>query len=174
MGKPATQLKAPLLQKLEPYILDYVFTDTAKTISLAAHQMGYPIIHGHDAGDFVQATVDSFLGITNDVVVATSFGSTAMGTDAYGFIINCQGQAASAAWAEMTVNMAFAIQASTTVLQSQQVIVVGAGLVTTALPNTLTAGFAVTAGGNIYGRLICTGLDAGTGPVHVRLGVYLK
>lgn len=174
MGYPASQYKAPLLQKLEPFVLDYVFTDTAKTITFAAQQMGYPIIHGHDSTDFVQATVDAFLGITNDVVVATSFGSTAMGTDAYGFIINMQGQTLATAWAEMDVFMTVAVQASTTVLPSQRVGVIGAGIVTTALPNTLTQGFAVTPGGNIYGRLICTGLDAGTGPVHVRLGVYLK
>jgi hypothetical protein len=164
MGKPATQLKAPVLQKLEPVVLEYWFTDTAKTISYAAHQMGYPLIAGHDAGDFVQATVDSFLGITNDVVVATSYGSTAMGTDAYGFIINLQGQASTACWAEAVAYLATPIPAG----------VVGAGTVTTALANTLTQGFAVTAGGNVYGRLIMTGLDAGTCAVRVRVGVILK
>lgn len=164
MVYPASQYKSPQLQKLAPFVLEYWLTATTKTLTLPAQEMGYPIIHGCDATDFVQATVDTFLGIANDVVVATSFGSTAMGTDAYGFIINMQGQAAQAAWACATVYLATPVPNG----------VIGAGSVTTALPNTLTQGCAVTAGGNIYGRLILAGLDAGTAAVQVRVGVLLK
>jgi len=164
MSKVIAPLKTAILQKLEPYYLDYWFLNTTKTLTFSAHYMGYPIIHGCDSGDFVQATVDSFLGVTSDITVATSFGSTAMGTDAYGFIIAMNGQVASAVAAEGITYLATPVPAA----------VQGAGTVTTALPNTLTQGFAITASGNIYGRLILTGGDAGTAVNHIRLAVHLK
>lgn len=167
MTQPASRslIHAPL-QQFEPVTLDFIITVGASAaLTVNANILGYPMLVGSAAsGDLTQASIDAYLGVSGDITAATSFGSTAMGTDALGYVINMGGQAKSALWAHadsfLTANAAF--------------LSVGAGTVTTALPNTLTAGFAVTPAGNLYGRFVVTNLDSQTGSVKIQLACYLK
>ena len=167
MTQPASRslIHAPL-QQFEPVTLDVIVTvASSAALSVRSSMLGYPMLVGSAASaPLDQTTIDAFLGVSSDITAATSFGSTAMGTDSMGFVINMAGQAKSALWAHgdafLTSNAQFYVN--------------GNGTSTTALANTLTAGFAVTAAGNIYGRLIVTNLDSQTGSVKLQLGVYLK
>jgi hypothetical protein len=167
MTQPASRalIHAPL-QQFEPVTLDVIVNVAASAaLTIDSDMLGYPMLVGSAAsGDLTQSAIDAYLGISGDITAATSFGSTAMGTDAFGFVVNMGGQAKSAVWAKadayLTANASF--------------LVMGAGLTTTALPNTLTVGFAITPAGNLYGRFIITNLDSQTGNVHVQLGCYLK
>lgn len=166
MTNPASKalVSAPLQQK-EPQALDFYINLASGVPSLTTNMAGYPIIFGTSAATpLTQAEIDAFLGVSGDITAATSFGSTAMGVDAIGFVINMQGQAQSALWASSTLYVATRIFNA----------VEGAGVTTTALPNTLTQGFAVTPAGNLYGRLIPTGLDSASAILEVSLKYYLK
>lgn len=167
MTQPASRaLVCAPLQQFEPVTLDVLVTvGSSAALTIQANFRGYPMLVGSAAsGDLTQASIDAFLGVSGDITAATSFGSTAMGTDAFGFVINMSGQAKSALWAKgdsyLTANAQF--------------LSVGNGTSTTALANTLTAGFAVTPAGNLYGRLIITNLDSQTGTVHLQCAAYLK
>lgn len=164
MSNPAGKaLVCAALQQKEPHVLDIPVQLASGVPSLLSVMSGYPILLGV-AAELTQSVVDAFLGVSGDITAATSFGSTAMGVDAIGFVVNMQGQAAAAVLAESVLYDATRIFNS----------VAGAGTTTTALPNTLTQGFAVTAGGNLYGRLIPTGLDASSSLLKIELAYYLK
>jgi len=163
MVQPASRalISAPL-QKFEPVILDLFIQNASGTLSIDSKINGYPVLFSSAA--ITQATVDAFLGSTSEFAATTAFGATAMGVDALGFVINMQGQVSSALWLEaaayQTTNLFYFVE--------------GNGTTTTVLPDTLTAGFAVTSLGNIYGRLIATNLDSQSGNIRLSLGVYLK
>lgn len=97
-----------------------------------------------DTGDSSQAAVDTLLGTASDITYATSFGSTALGTDAIGVVVKCQA-AKSLVYAKVTDyqsaggSPALAVVYITGNLQS-----------TTALADTLSNKAAVTAAGNLY------------------------
>jgi len=140
--------------QFDELVVEFLVTG-AKTASQMTLQ-GAPVIFGYDAAAFVQADVDTLLGTANDVVVATSFGSTALGTDAFGFVI------AHGSAKKLISVTAFTYQAAGGTPVSTHLLYVGAGAATTALPNTLVNNCAVTAGGNIYGKFIALNLDAVT------------
>lgn len=100
-----------------------------------------------------QAVVDSLLGVANDVIVATAFGTTAMVADnTYGFILACSGQIAEVNDVQAFLNIGGTVSVS-----------VGVGT-KTALPNTvftLTEVY-VTPAGNIAGRITATGISLRT------------
>ncbi len=112
-----------------------------------------------------QTTIDNLLGSTNEVLAATAFGSTAMGTDAFGFVIAMNGQNKSVKQATITSNVG-AGGASVTASALGQ---------TTALPNTLPALARVqkTTGGNLAGQVVLAGLDSATAG-FIRLDVYVE
>lgn len=170
MSKPATVLKNPMLQKMEPYIFECLLSNPAAAsgdVPKYTPQFGYPILAGKSATEFTQAIVDAFLGTTSEFAVTTAFGSTAMGVDVIGFVLNMGGQAASALWVEAQLYIGTAAANATAAKE-------GNGTVTTVLPDTLTQGLAVTTGGNVYGRVILTGADANAVPVLLRVAVLLK
>jgi hypothetical protein len=150
------------LQRFEPVTLDFFIQNASETLSLDSKIAGYPILFSSAA--ITQATVDAFLGSTNEIAATTAFGATAMGTDALGFVINMKGQASSALWMEVaayqTTNLLYLVE--------------GNGTSTTVLPDTLTSGFAVTSLGNIYGRIVATNLSTQSGNIKFQLAVYLK
>jgi hypothetical protein len=158
-------VSAPLAQK-EPHILDTYISLASGVPSLSTNLAGYPIIFGTatNTAPLTQAAIDSFLGVSGDITAATSFGSTAMGTDSIGFVINMQGQAQSALWEEAV------LYDSTRIF----VMAAGAGTTTTALTDALSSAFAVTPAGNLYGRLVVTGLDSSSNLLRVKLAYYLK
>ena len=166
MNPASKALISAALQQKEPYFLDVMLSLATGVPSLPTAVAGYPIIFGvaTNAGNLTQAAIDAFLGIAGDVTAATSFGATAMGTDSLGFVINMMGQAVSA----------ISIQACLYDATAVPVGALGQGAVTTALTDALTTKVAVTAGGNLYGRVVATGLDASSLPLSIKIGYYLK
>jgi hypothetical protein len=126
----------------------------AKTASQFPLQAG-PLVVMFDTGDSTQAAVDSLLGTANDVVYATSFSSTSLGTDAVGFVI-AHGSARKAVSCFITYRGT--VGDTTTVLLN----FVGEGAATTTLASALSNKFAVTPAGNLYGKAVVTGIDACT------------
>jgi hypothetical protein len=151
------------LARSQPDVLEFWVQETAGTLSFIQSQSGLQscLIHGLAAGDFTQAAADALLGVPNDVITATMFGSTAMGTDAYGFILACNGQVERVAYMEYQFWLASEVEN----------LVLGT---TTAPTNALTEVAYKTPAGNIAGRIIPAGFDAGTGVLKVTLGVYFK
>ncbi len=155
-------IKEALLARHQPdnEILLTLAITAAKTVSWIGIKP--EIITGFDTGDFTQAAIDALLNSTNEVLAATAFGSTAMGTDAFGFVLNCLGQVRAVR--SMTVATNIGVGGAT-------VSCVCAGQ-TSALPNTLPALARVqtTSGGNIAAQFVITGLDAATsGLLQIRL-----
>lgn len=154
-------------------VIDALITITgAKTNADQNYPYQAPILFGYDSTDLTQALVEGFLGHTSQIVCATAFGSTAMGTDALGFVIDmgglisvqtglsAGGQAAQLSGVEVLFTTAAGAQAVSGLW------VPGSR---TALPNTLASAAAVSPDGDIYGRVVLTGLDAATaGYVHLR------
>lgn len=109
-----------------------------------------------------QTTVDRLIG-ANQVDCATAFGATAMGLNAFGFVLDCAGQIANASGIRAMLSAGTPVWA--------------AGGAVTTLPNTLAASgrLAVTPNGNLAGQLVISGLDAATsGLLVVELFVELK
>jgi hypothetical protein len=161
---PDERLKASQVDELS---LDFVITG-AKTMRQVAGQNA-PVITLFDNGDSSQTAVDALLGVASDVTYATSFGSTAMGTDAIGFVI-AHGSAMDLVSVEaITYQTAGGTPANT------YAIVEGARQATTALANTLTNGCAVTPSGHIYGRVIAANADSTTaGRLKLRIKYRAK
>lgn len=143
------------MQRNECIVSEFVITASSGAPTISANYLAYPVFIGGVSTDFTQALVDAFLGSTSEFAVTTAFGSTAMGTDMFGFVLNLQGQAARALWVQSV--MQTSTQANAGVANLAQ----GAGTVTTVLPNTLTNGLAVTTAGNLYGRIVTAGFDTG-------------
>lgn len=112
-------------------------------------------IIGYDSSDFTQSAIDALLGTTNEFIAGTAFGSTAMGTDALGLVLNLQGQSAVVSQCYMEVKVAIAGTAAETLIVKGQ---------TSALPNTLAspARMQIGANGNLAAQVVLTGLDAAT------------
>jgi len=149
-------LKSDALQLRQFNELKFQFNITgAKTAALCTPQKGSPLAFGFDAGgDLTTASLNSFLGLTGDVVGDTAFGSTAMGTDALGFVINMEGQAKKAVFMRATV--------VTTAGGTPATVEIGKEGVSTALTDALSIAYAVSPAGNLYGRIIASNLDSGT------------
>ena len=132
---------------------DYRIT-AAKTASQFPLQNA-PVALMFEAGDSSQAAIDLLLGTANDVVYATSFSSTSLGTDAIGFVI-AHGSAKKAIGCFITYRGT--VGDTTTVL----VDFIGEGASTATLASALSNKFAVTPAGHLYGKAIVTGIDACT------------
>lgn len=127
-----------------------------------------PIILMFDTGDSTQAAVDALLGDASDVVYATSFSSTSLGTDAIGFVVAHQ-TAAKAIGAYISYRGTAGD--TTTVFVNFQ----GEGAVTTTLTSALSNKFAVTPAGHLYGKAVVTGIDAcTTGTLRIALRYEAK
>jgi hypothetical protein len=166
------QFTSDALGGSQPYELFVTLEITAaKTARLLGARLPQAAF-GFDAASGVtdalgQTTIDRTLGLSGDVVAATAFGSTAMGTDALGLVLNCEGQVRTIRYGSVSANVgAGGAQVSA-----------AAGGVTTALPNTLPAlaRFAVTPAGNIALQAVLAGLDTATaGVISIRILVDLK
>lgn len=99
-----------------------------------------------------QATVDAFLGTTNEILIA-GFGSTAMGTDGFGGVIDMGGQCA------LLEAVRVRLLAGTSSATATQAVAWGS---TTALPNTLTSDAQLGANGNVGFHAVVSGIDAAT------------
>lgn len=112
-----------------------------------------------------QTTIDNLLGSVNEVIAATAFGATALGTDAFGFVINMNGQIKSVAGASIVSNVGASGALVSASCLGQ----------TTALPNTLPALARVqkTSLGNLAGQFVLAGLDTATSGI-VFLEVFVE
>lgn len=98
-----------------------------------------------------QASVDALLGSTNEVLVTTAFGTTAMvDNDTYAFVLDCGGQVKAGYYVSTTVDIAGTIGSQDSVTT------------TTALTNaTFTeTQIYVTSNGNLAGRITYTNVSA--------------
>lgn len=171
MGLSSLELVDSRLSSSQPHVLQFYFTVTGGAVTQVLTKNLPPIIFGTAAGDFTQAAVNALLeydsngdplsaASTSEIDTSVAFGSTAMGIDAFGFVISCGGQIADVAGVEAIAYIAtedgkFAAKVS-------------------SLPDTLTAGLLVTPAGNLVGRVIPTGLDAGTGVLVLKIHVFPK
>jgi len=96
-------LKIPDLLLHSRTFLHLVFTITAGAPTQLLTKNLPPVIFGVAAGDFTQAAVNALLAkdstgadlsatSTAEIDTTVAFGSTAMGVDAFGFVISCAGQ----------------------------------------------------------------------------------
>ena len=114
-----------------------------------------------------QAAVNTLLGNTNDVVVGTAFGTTAMvDNDTYAFVLDMGGQATDVGGITVSVDIGGTAGSAS-------------GLGTkTALTNAAFTGanVCVSPAGNLYGRLNYTNISAAAsaGSMIWRISVYLK
>lgn len=112
-----------------------------------------------------QATVDALLGSTNEVIVATAFGTTAMvDNDTYAFVLDCGGQFKSGHYVTTTVDIAGTIGSQDSVVT------------TTALTNTTFTGTQIylTANGNLAGRVTFTNVSAAATAGYLVFRIRLK
>ncbi len=158
-----TVLKNPAVQKNQVHEIELVIQQTAGTQTYVAGILGLgsALIVGDTNTDFTQAAANTLLGVDNDVITATVFGSTAMGTDALGYILAMNGQVASVVYCQYSFWLA--TEVANMFLGT-----------TTAPTDALTEVAYKTPAGNIAGRVIPAGFDAGTGLLQIKLGVILK
>jgi hypothetical protein len=153
-------LKSDLMQKRQfPSIKLYFIITGAKAIRLVGLQKGAPVLTGFDAADLTTAKIDAFLAHdggnpAGDIAGSTIYDATAMGTDAFGVVVNMQGQAQKA--------VAMKYKVVTTAGGTPGAVDGFVEASGSALPATLTDGIAVSAAGNLYCRLIAANIDAGT------------
>ncbi len=142
-------------QDLVEICLPFILTNGAvqNTAAFLGRSSPRILVEGGSAGvtDITQAAVDALLGSTNEVIVATAFGSTAMAADnTYCWVLDCSGQIAEVLDVKVLVNVAGTVGKS-----------MGIGT-TTALTD---AGFTLsqvylTSAGNLAGRITYTDIDA--------------
>lgn len=156
-------LRRDALARNQPDIVKFLVQQTGGTLTYVSGLEGLQscLYHGSATGDFVQATADTLLGSVNDVLTATVFGATAMGTDSYGFVLALDGQVSKLVYMKYTLWLATEVANA----------IVGTA---TAPTNALTEVAYQTPAGNIAGRIIPAGFDAGTGLLEVELGVFFK
>lgn len=162
-------LVSDALGRHQGYFLNLFFAiSAAKTIAFIGSDVPQATF-GFDAPGSAtaalgQTTIDNLLGSVNEVLAATAFGSTALGTDAFGFVLACEGQ----------IKEVKSIRVLSNIGTGGADVNASAAGQTTALPNTLPAFARVqkTSGGNIAGQVVLTGLDAATaGLVQIQLFV---
>lgn len=150
--------KNDTLERYHPQVMTIPITITSGAPTLNANIAGFPIIMGTatNTAPLTQAAIDAFLGSSSEVVAATAFGSTAMGTDSMGFVINMNGQCA--AGLTMRAGLWVSSEVEDCVAASSS-----------ALTDALSTAWTVTSAGNIYGRTVLTGLDAATCVLMIEL-----
>jgi hypothetical protein len=148
----------------QPEVLDFMFAISgAKAVTPVAPAPEAIVMF--DTGT-TQTTIDSFLGVANDVL-ATAFGSSRLGTDMVGFILNLEGGVRQLISVEASIVLAG--KGTNVKLVS---IPTGTAL-TDADAGSIT--FEKSAAGNVYGSITLSNLDSATaGMIHLRVVCRLK
>lgn len=171
--KPDIYAWNPAVQDSQYQCLTFAWSITgAKTISLLS--AGAPIATTFDAGLDTLAEITAALPnmTTDEFTAATAWGSTAMGTDAFGFVIDMSGEAGAATGQARRVRYVVCHVAGTA---SSVPLIAGFAGQTTALTNALTNQCTVGSLGNIGGHFVVTGLDAlTTGLILLQIYVEMK
>ncbi len=157
-------LKNPGLSDNQSTELDfyYSFTSNVGTL-LPAGDAGSPIVWGYTAAaPLTTAAIDAFTGNVNDILGDTCFASTSMGTDSMGFVIDMGGQAAKAI-------------ALVAVLYDTVTLGTAVAGTATALTDSLSTALCCSPLGNLYGRVVVSGLDAASAKIlHLKVICRLK
>ena len=135
----------------------YEITGTKTVVPMGSYPSA---VAGFDTGTFTQAALDAATGTANDVLAAV-YGSTAMGTDAFGLV-------AGIGNVQKVIAATFQVVASQGAIQKR-----------TAVANTLASTTEIraveTTAGNLAVQLVLTGLDALTaGVIAIDVLVILK
>lgn len=140
------------LARNQPHKVEYTLIVTGAKASRQPVLLQNPVIlTGYDAATtLTQAGVDAFLGIASTIPCATCFDATSLGTDAIGFVLNMAAQVDKVIALEVSGQLGGTALVPV-FLEASQV----------ALTSSLSSAVAA-ADGNIYGRLVLTGLDAAT------------
>ncbi len=156
-------LRSDSLQRSQPHEIDLWIQQTAGTQTFVPGLDGLAsaVIMGDASSDFTQAACNSLLGVSNDIITATVFGSTAMGTDSFGMIVACNGQIQQIVALEYQFWLATMVDAC----------FVGTY---TAPTDALSEVAYCSPAGNVALRVIPAGFDAGTNLLHIKLNVILK
>lgn len=154
MGSQVQVLKSAGLADNQFTKLEFYFSCTANVATLLpSGNNGSEIVWGYTAAaPLTTAAINTFTGLTNDILGDTCFATTAMGTDSMGFVIDMGGQAAEA--------VSFVATLYDTVTLGSAV----AGTAT-ALTNSLSTALCCSALGNLYGRSVVAGFDAASGKI---------
>lgn len=171
MSLIAKQLWSGPLQTHEYDVVELTFKITgAKAVGFYTSRPS--CTYGFDAAgsataELGQTTINNLVG-DNIITAATSFGSTAMGTDAFGFVLSLDGQFQSLSQAAVKVSLAGTIT---------EEVVNTLAYSTTTMPNTLpSAGahrIALTSTGDVAGLIVVTGLDAASSG-FIKISLYGK
>lgn len=160
-------LKSEKLQASQKTKVEFLYVITgAKTGRLMA-LTSFPALTGYDAASMTTALIDAYMlagsgqpgsPAAGDIPGDTCFDATSLGVDAIGFAVNSYGQAAKAVGMRVTANIGGTV--SEVLTEASQ----------SALTSSLSTAMANSAYGNMYGRIVVSGLDAATsGFLHVVL-----
>lgn len=147
------------LQRNQPHVVEYVLKVTGAGTNRQLAYMNNPVIlTGYAPAALTQTLVDAFLDEASTIPCSTCFDATSLGVDALGFVLNMGGQALVPVACEVTGQLG-----GTAIVD--QMIEASQSALTSSLSSALAA-----ADGNMYGRLVITGLDAATsGHIHMRV-----
>jgi hypothetical protein len=93
MGTPSYVLKSDALARHQKASIDLIYNITGAKAGTFAVLPPRALV-AYDASTITQTQIDSLLGSTNEFL-ASVFTSTAMGTDALGLVLDCEGQIAA-------------------------------------------------------------------------------
>jgi len=126
---------------------------------------GFPVATSFDAGLDTLTEITAILPnmTTDEFVAATAFGTTAMGTGAFGFVIDMEGQARKVLWMSCHVSGTASSVPLISSVKGQS----------SALTNALESQVTVGSLGNVAGHLLVTGLDGLTAGL-IELTIYLE
>lgn len=156
-------VKSDKLQRCQPQSLNFRLHITGAKANASEAVLSLPVLTGYDSTDLTQVLVEAFLGHSSAIVCATAFGSTAMGTDVLGFVIDMQGGAGSIVSYQVSTSLSAGGACSGQLIDGSQ----------SALTNALSSAVAVSSDGDIYGRVLATGLDAATAG-YIDLTVFYR
>ncbi len=176
MSGVSTILWHDKLQKSQAIqLLRFVFSTTGAALTVVSTTLNYPAIFGTTATPFTIALVNALLvndstgaalstTSTSELATTTMFGSTAMGTDAFGIVVACQGQVKTALWIK-GITSGTASSACTSAIK---------GIDASSPADALASALWKTPAGNVAARLVISGLDALTGFLDVEIAVVVK
>lgn len=150
-------LKSDALQRSQPNKVALMYVITGAKAGRFVALTFPPALVGYDAASLTTAIINAFMLSQQDPAPAgdipgdTCFDSTSLGTDAIGFVLSMQGQAKQAVAMKATVQLG--TSAPVEILQEAS---------QSALTSSLSTAVAASASGNMYGRIVSTGLDAAT------------
>lgn len=142
--------------KTDPNVTIAAFQITAAT-TVASLPIGPPVLPTFTA--LTQPQIDAFLG-TSSEFLAAQFDATSMGTDAFAVLINMQGQAASAIFAEIALYPTAAVEAVAVspALTHQKAAWFAGTISSTALAANIQ--YQLGADGNLAVKTVLPGIDA--------------